>query len=77
MREPQLIIATGTKGVDKIFKTCQLVGKKPRKVLIFDANGEFRTKVLALKDEEKFNQNITLDDALRDDTDDYENDIPE
>jgi hypothetical protein len=76
MREPQLIIATGTKGVGKTFKTCQLIqdyltpdikiGKKPRKVLIFDANGEysneelvknnfrFRTKVLALKDLEEW-----------------------
>lgn len=72
MREPQLIVATGTKGVGKTFKTCQIIqdyitpniqkGKKARKVLIFDVNGEydnneiikngfrFRTKVLALKD---------------------------
>lgn len=72
MREPQLIVATGTKGVGKTYKTCQIIqkyltpnlttGKKARKVLIFDVNGEynntelekngfrFRTKVLALKD---------------------------
>ena len=78
MREPQLIIATGTKGVGKTYKTCELVqdyltpnvkiGKKPRKVLIFDANGEysneeiqkngfrFRTKVLALKDIEDWSK---------------------
>jgi len=42
MREPQLIIATGTKGV-KTYKTVQdyltnaKIGKKSRKVLIFDA----------------------------------------
>jgi hypothetical protein len=56
MREPQLIIATGTKGVGKTFKTCQLIqeyltpdikiGKKPRKVLIFDANGEYSNEEL-------------------------------
>lgn len=78
MREPQLIIATGKKGVGKTYKTCELVqdyltpnakiGKKPRKVLIFDANGEysneeiqkngfrFRTKVLALKDIEDWSK---------------------
>lgn len=76
MREPQLIIATGTKGVGKTYKTCEIIqdyltpniaiGKKARKVLIFDANGEysneeiakngfrFRTKVLALKDMEEW-----------------------
>ena len=72
MREPQLIIATGTKGVGKTFMTCKIIedyltpnfslGIKARKVLLFDANGEysneeliknghrFRTRVLALKD---------------------------
>lgn len=76
MREPQLIIGTGTKGVGKTFKTEEIVqgyitpdiskNKKARKVLIFDANGEytneeiakngfrFRTKVLALKDIEEW-----------------------
>lgn len=76
MREPQLIIATGTKGVGKTYKTCEIIeqyltpnlalGKKARKVLLFDANGEysneeiakngfrFRTKVLALKDMEEW-----------------------
>lgn len=76
MREPQLLVATGTKGVGKTYKTCEIIqeyltpnpkiGKKPRKVLIFDANGEynneeitkhgfrFRTKVLALKDIEEW-----------------------
>lgn len=76
MREPQLIIATGTKGVGKTYTTCKIIQeyltpnvkleKKPRKVLIFDANGEynnqeiekhgfrFRTKVLALKDLEEW-----------------------
>jgi hypothetical protein len=76
MREPQLIVATGTKGVGKTYTTCKIIqeyltpnfklGKKPRKVLIFDANGEynnqeiekhrfrFRTKVLALKDIEEW-----------------------
>jgi hypothetical protein len=78
MREPQLIIATGTKGVGKTYKTCELVqqyltpnimtGKKPRKVLIFDVNGEytneeiikngfrFRIKTLALKDLEEWSK---------------------
>jgi len=79
LREPQLIIATGTKGVGKTYKTCQLIeeyltpdiaiGKKARKVLIFDVNGEydnteimknghrFRTKVLALKDLQEWTTN--------------------
>lgn len=83
MREPQLIIATGTKGVGKTFKTCQLIqdyltpdmqiGKKPRKVLIFDANGEysneeliknnfrFRTKILALKDLEEWTKQTRVE----------------
>lgn len=78
MREPQLIIATGTKGVGKTYKTCELVqqyltpniltGKKPRKVLIFDVNGEytndeiikngfrFRIKTIALKDLEEWSK---------------------
>jgi hypothetical protein len=78
MREPQLIVATGTKGVGKTYKTCQIIqeyltpdikiGKKPRKVLIFDVNGEynneelikngfrFRTKILALKDVEEWSK---------------------
>jgi hypothetical protein len=51
MREPQLIIATGTKGVGKTYRTCveiqryitpDLENQKPaRKVLIFDVNGEY------------------------------------
>lgn len=83
MREPQLIIATGTKGVGKTYKTCEIVqnyltpnpviGKKPRKVLIFDANGEynnqeiekhkfrFRTKVLALKDVEAWTKQSRIE----------------
>lgn len=78
MREPQLLIATGTKGVGKTYTTCGIVEeyltpdinkrKKPRKVLIFDVNGEytndeiikngfrFRTKVLALKDLEEWSK---------------------
>lgn len=78
MREPQLLIATGTKGVGKTYTTCGVIEeyltpdihkkKKPRKVLIFDANGEysnqeitkngfrFRTKVLALKDLEDWSK---------------------
>jgi hypothetical protein len=50
-REPQLIIATGAKGVGKTYKTCQIIqdyvtpdfanDKKARKVLIFDINGEY------------------------------------
>ena len=78
MREPQLLIATGTKGVGKTYTTCGVIEeyltpdinkkKKPRKVLIFDVNGEysnqeiikngfrFRTKVLALKDLEEWSK---------------------
>lgn len=51
MREPQLIIATGTKGVGKTYRTCMEIqdyitpnyeNEKPaRKVLIFDVNGEY------------------------------------
>ncbi len=51
MREPLLIIATGTKGVGKTYETCQVIdkyihddlvtGKKGRKVLIFDINFEY------------------------------------
>ena len=78
MREPQIIIATGARGVGKTYKTCKLIeeyltpnlatGKKARKVLIFDVNGEytneelakngfrFKTKVLALHDLEEWSK---------------------
>lgn len=78
MREPQLIIATGTKGVGKTYRTCMEIqryitpdiqSQKPaRKVLIFDANGEytneelakngfrFRTQTLALRDIEDWSK---------------------
>ena len=43
MREPQLIITTGTKGLVQQYLTPNiLTGKKPRKVLIFDVNGELQ-----------------------------------
>lgn len=56
MREPQLIIATGTKGVGKTYTTCKVIqdyitpdisNRKPaRKVLIFDVNGEYTNEEL-------------------------------
>jgi hypothetical protein len=56
MREPQLIIATGTKGVGKTYRTCMEIqdyitpdiqNQKPaRKVLIFDVNGEYTNEEL-------------------------------
>jgi hypothetical protein len=51
MREPLMIVATGTKGVGKTYQTCQAIdsyikdnpstGKKGRKVLIYDVNMEY------------------------------------
>ncbi len=51
VREPILIIATGTKGVGKTYATCHVIdkyihpdittGKKARKVLIYDVNMEY------------------------------------
>jgi hypothetical protein len=55
-REPQLVVAVGTKGVGKTYKTCMEIqeyltpnpstGKKPRKVLIFDVNKEYTNEEL-------------------------------
>lgn len=56
-REPKIIIATGTRGVGKTFKTCQTIekyitpnqatGKEGRKVLIFDVNMEYTNEEMA------------------------------
>jgi hypothetical protein len=56
MREPQLIIATGTRGVGKTYTTCKVIdryirpnaskNKEPRKVLIFDINMEYSNEEL-------------------------------
>lgn len=54
MREPIMIVATGTKGVGKTYQTCQAIqkyiqdnpstGKKGRKVLIYDVNMEYTSE---------------------------------
>lgn len=56
MREPKLIIATGTKGVGKTYASCKLIeqyltpnldaDKKARKVLIYDVNQEYTNEQL-------------------------------
>jgi hypothetical protein len=72
MREPQLIIATGTKGVGKTYTTCSVIQeyltpniklKKPaRKVLIFDVNGEYTNEEL-IKNKFRFRtQTLALKD---------------
>lgn len=57
MREPYMIVATGTKGVGKTYQTCQVIqkyiqdnpstGKKGRKVLIYDVNMEYTSESFA------------------------------
>lgn len=57
MREPYMIVATGTKGVGKTYQTCQVIqnyiqdnpstGKKGRKVLIYDVNMEYTAESFA------------------------------
>lgn len=59
MREPKLIIATGTKGVGKTHTTCSVIqkyiqhnnfnGKEARRVLIFDVNKEYSNEEIAKK----------------------------
>jgi hypothetical protein len=72
MREPQLIIATGTKGVGKTYRTCMEIqdyitpdidSEKPaRKVLIFDVNGEYTNEEL-IKNKFRFRtQTLALKD---------------
>lgn len=72
MREPQLIIATGTKGVGKTYRTCLEIQdyitpnieemKPARKVLIFDVNGEYNNEEL-IKNKFRFRtQTLALKD---------------
>lgn len=59
MREPKLLIATGTKGVGKTHTTCgviqryiqpnQLNGKEARRVLIYDVNKEYTDEEISKK----------------------------
>jgi hypothetical protein len=68
MREPQLGVAVGKKGVGKTFTTTKTIesyirgnlaaGIKPRKVLILDVNDEFtQIKAIAIEDVPKFSVN--------------------
>lgn len=68
MREPQLGVAVGKKGVGKTFTTTKIIenyvrgnlaaGIKPRKVLILDVNDEFtQIKAIATQDVPKFSIN--------------------
>lgn len=59
MREPKLIIATGTRGVGKTHTTCEVIqnyiqdnpntGKRGRKVLIYDVNREYTNEEVRKK----------------------------
>lgn len=68
MREPQLGVAVGKKGVGKTFTTTKIIdqyvrgnlasGIKPRKVLILDVNDEFsQIKAISITDVPKFSVN--------------------
>lgn len=75
MREPKLIIATGTKGVGKTHTTCGVIekyiqynpatGKEGRKVLIYDVNEEYTNEEIRKKGFNFITKTLSIKDLYK------------